>query len=274
MHRPQILLCLPLVACFAAPAAPQESSSSSEQVIVVSKATAGDGGSDEKHYKKVVVDGRVVEESGDRSLLDELEIGRLLDGLRLDVDVDARGRAGRRARTGDVPKWLEDGWKGATSSSSSSSSRRVVVENGEVVVDEEYVDGKPVRRDRRDRRGRALPGGLERVFDLDLDLGDSARAGCGCPDCPLGGAGSRLDGLLEELLEEGLPRGAAPRGLRSPRGGEARRPVRLRTIRLDPFQGDGPLFDLERSWDWDTDLELEKLEHLLEMSAAPRGKIV
>jgi len=120
---------------------------SSESVVEVSRSTTKNGKTEKRHYRRVVRNGKLVEESGDRSLSKkggkpvELDAEKMLEKMRRELDT------AKKAGT-----------------STKSHTRRVVVIDGKTVVDEETVDGKPVPKSARrgappgQKAGKRKPG--------------------------------------------------------------------------------------------------------------------
>lgn len=120
---------------------------------VGSLAPAQDGGKSRGKsgtYVKVVVNGEVVEEHGDPKLMS------LLDDLLADLELPegARDLLDRKGRRAGAKKRAAGS---AKKSASSSHSRRVVVRNGKTIVDEEIIDGKPVKPGAAPRKARRAP---------------------------------------------------------------------------------------------------------------------
>ncbi|MAG54693.1 MAG: hypothetical protein CMJ83_00215 [Planctomycetes bacterium] len=120
-----------------------DSKSSSKTVIVISK--------DGKTYKKVIENGKVIEESGDKSIA---------GGAKVDVDIDIEDLLGKALRG-----------KG----SSKTKSRRIVLKNGKKVIDEESGD--------LDWDEMGLPGEIEDVLKrlkagrFEFDFGGKGKDG-------------------------------------------------------------------------------------------------
>lgn len=151
MNIPQLtsvaLASLVLAAVAPAQSVEAESSSSSKSVIVISK--------NGKTYKKVIENGKVVAESGDKSLGKDVEI-KIGGGDGADIEKvieRIRKRGGKSA-------------KSQSSSKSAKAKRRVVI-NGETVVDDESGDldlGGLIERVRRDAKKGGKKGATSRII--------------------------------------------------------------------------------------------------------------
>jgi len=145
MNIPQLtsvaLASLALAALAPAQNVEAESNSSSKSVIVISK--------NGKTYKKVIENGKVVEESGDKSL------GK-------DVEIKIGGGDGPGIG-GVIERIRKQGGK----SSKSAKQRRKVVVNGKTIIDDESGDldlGGLIERVRRDAKKGGKKGGTSRII--------------------------------------------------------------------------------------------------------------
>lgn len=133
--------------------------SSSESISGV---TAPEGQTTGRSYKVVTRDGKVVEESGDKSLLRELgahpgfpDLDELMRQVR--SGLSHTGPSGSSASSSDSSSSKSSA--SSSERSSSSHSRRVVVKDGKTIVDEESVDGERIEPGHGDRK---RPGALPR----------------------------------------------------------------------------------------------------------------
>lgn len=146
-----------------------------KKIVIKKSSSSSDGGSKTKTYRRVIRNGKVVEESGDPSLLEGIglpdRVGRLLrkkGGVDVDVDVDSDAK-------------------------SKSRTRRIVIKDGKTIVDEATEDGRPVR-----------PG---KGFDIDVDveLPDEVRRlirrlGKGEFDIDMGVLGGKPGSMTRRLI--------------------------------------------------------------------------
>lgn len=170
----------------------KNASSTVVKKVVISK----DGNT--RTYKKVIKDGKVVEESGDRSLIDELDVDDLIRRAK------KAGKAG-----------------GKSDSKSTSRSRRIVIKDGKKIIDEESGDDldieeldvpKSVRDMLEKMKLGKFPGKIDIDIDVDVkgDLPERLREHLESKLDEFGGHLEGLKGLRDFRLEmEGI-HGAMP----------------------------------------------------------------